>query len=311
MIVSDFFKVEYGQRIYHSKSFLDDKFGKTPLISSGKSDHGFYGIFGIEPLYSNVISVANTGSVGWAFYHNYDCCIDDNCLVLIPKTRMSDQQMVYFAMLLSKDKYRYMYGRQVTPIRIENIKLPDIPNFVIKKEFPNINEVKKPVSNKKVFLSDRKWKWFHCGNLFDIEYGQREYTSKDILDLPNGSVPLISSTGENNGVYGFYSIQPKYSHVLSIARTGSVGATFYHDYDCCISDDCMVLHPIKENLDIFNGLFLSFILGQDKYRYSYARKVTPTRLRESKIKLPVDKNGDPDWQFMKDYIKSLPYSASL
>ena len=29
------------------------------------------------------------------------------------------------------------------------------------------------------------------------------------------------------------------------------------------------------------------------------------------IKLPVDKDGKPDWQFMEDYIKSLPYSVNL
>jgi hypothetical protein len=27
--------------------------------------------------------------------------------------------------------------------------------------------------------------------------------------------------------------------------------------------------------------------------------------------LPVDENNQPDWQFMEDYIKSLPYSKSL
>ena len=36
MIISDLFKVEYGQRDYTSKFFLDDKTGKIPLISSGE-----------------------------------------------------------------------------------------------------------------------------------------------------------------------------------------------------------------------------------------------------------------------------------
>ena len=29
------------------------------------------------------------------------------------------------------------------------------------------------------------------------------------------------------------------------------------------------------------------------------------------IKLPVDTNGNPDWQYMEKYIKSLPYSKTL
>ena len=150
MKISDLFRIEYGQRIYHSKGFLDSKAGKVPLISSGKNEHGWYGVFDIDPIYQNVISVANTGSVGWAFYHNYSCCIDDNCLVLIPKIKISDQQMVFISMLISKDRYRYMYGRQVTPARIEKIELPDIPDFINEKEFPRVAKIKKPVSNKKI-----------------------------------------------------------------------------------------------------------------------------------------------------------------
>ena len=41
------------------------------------------------------------------------------------------------------------------------------------------------------------------------------------------------------------------------------------------------------------------------------RKWRPARMPDSDIKLPVDSNGNPDWQFMENYIKSLPYSGSL
>jgi len=34
-----------------------------------------------------------------------------------------------------------------------------------------------------------------------------------------------------------------------------------------------------------------------------------SRLEKLNIKLPADKNGNPDWKFMEDYIKSLPYSS--
>ena len=34
-------------------------------------------------------------------------------------------------------------------------------------------------------------------------------------------------------------------------------------------------------------------------------------MNETIIQLPVDENDNPDWQFMEDYIKSLPYSKNL
>jgi hypothetical protein len=49
--------------------------------------------------------------------------------------------------------------------------------------------------------------------------------------------------------------------------------------------------------------------------YSFGRSWTGDRLLHTKIKLPVKQNSigkyKPDWQFMEDYIKSLPYSANL
>ena len=34
-------------------------------------------------------------------------------------------------------------------------------------------------------------------------------------------------------------------------------------------------------------------------------------MNKTTIMLPVDGNNHPDWQFMEDYIKSLPYSKNL
>ena len=43
----------------------------------------------------------------------------------------------------------------------------------------------------------------------------------------------------------------------------------------------------------------------------YAGIAKKERLETFKIKLPVDKNKNPDFDFMENYIKSLPYSASM
>ena len=309
--ISDLFSVEYPKTMIFQDQEIDP--AGFPFVSSAGENNGIVGKIkqtANNKLYrGGAITVPLKGSVLDAFYQPNDFYIAHQIAVLYPKRPMSEKELLFYCLCIRKNKFRFSYGRQAD-LTLKDLK---IPAYVPKKflELDVEEPSAKPFSNKKLAFTDRKWNWFGCGSLFEIEYGQREYTSKDILDLPIGGVPLISSTGESNGVYGFYDIQPKYSHVLSIARTGSVGATFYHNYDCCINDDCMVLSLIKEKLNIFRGLFLCYILGQEKYRYSYARKVTPTRMRESKIKLPVDKSGVPDWQFMENYIKSLPYSGAI
>lgn len=141
MKLKDLFIIEYGQREYTSKSFLEDQVGLVPLISSGANNNGFFGRFDIKPKYNRVISVTRTGSVGWAFYHGYDCCIDDNCLVLSPKSVLSEEKMLYLTLLINKDRYRYMYGRQVTPKRIGEIELPNFPDYVNFKKIPNVSKI--------------------------------------------------------------------------------------------------------------------------------------------------------------------------
>ena len=56
-------------------------------------------------------------------------------------------------------------------------------------------------------------------------------------------------------------------------------------------------------------MFIISILNFNQYKYAYGRQLRISRLLDEKIKLPVDKDGKPDWQFMERYIKSLPYSA--
>jgi len=95
MSVNDYFFVQYGQKEYHSKAHLQS--GKTPLISSAARENGFYGFFDIESRFKDVMSYPSTGSIGEARVHDYPCCIDDNCLVLIPKKPLSKTQLYYAA----------------------------------------------------------------------------------------------------------------------------------------------------------------------------------------------------------------------
>lgn len=62
-------------------------------------------------------------------------------------------------------------------------------------------------------------------------------------------------------------------------------------------------------------MFLCALIDKETYRFSYGRAVYSSVAKMIKLKLPAIKNeqGDyePDWQWMEDYIKSLPYSACL
>ena len=60
-------------------------------------------------------------------------------------------------------------------------------------------------------------------------------------------------------------------------------------------------------------MFLIPILQLEAEMYSYGGRkwAVDEQLLKTKIKLPVDDNDNPDWQFMENYVKSLPFSVNL
>jgi hypothetical protein len=49
----------------------------------------------------------------------------------------------------------------------------------------------------------------------------------------------------------------------------------------------------------------------EKYRFNYGRKWHMERMKISKIKVPVGDKGKPDFRFMEQYIKALPFSKQI
>ena len=178
-----------------------------------------------------------------------------------------------------------------------------------------LNKMKFNVSDKteqkeQVELNIKDWKWFYINELFDIKKGERLVKEKRI----EGKIPLITATSENNGVVDFISydkLEKKkkcFENKITIDMFFNV---FYHNYKYFSDDNVHTLIPkFKEN-NSYIFLFLVTILKQLQYKYDYGRQLRLSRLYFDKIKLPTDKNGVPDFGFMENYIKSLPYSSSI
>ena len=65
------------------------------------------------------------------------------------------------------------------------------------------------------------------------------------------------------------------------------------------------MYPKTRVWSEYELLFFSTMLMFDaRGKYSYGRKMRRDTISETLIKLPVDVNGNPDWQFMGNYMKS-------
>lgn len=67
---------------------------------------------------------------------------------------------------------------------------------------------------------------------------------------------------------------------------------------------CIPRNPIST----FAMQFVATVIRQEKYRFSYGRIMSKEAVRNTVIRLPQTPDGEPDWKWMEDYMRSLPYS---
>ena len=60
----------------------------------------------------------------------------------------------------------------------------------------------------------------------------------------------------------------------------------------------------NDNLNEFNGLFISTVLSKVCNKYSYNNMANKDSIKSEVIKLPY-KMDNPDWDYMEKYIRSL------
>lgn len=177
---------------------------------------------------------------------------------------------------------------------------------------------KEPVCDIKIELDPENWKEFRLNELFKIDKGERLVK----LERQLGAIPLLTASAYNNGISNyidhdsFIVTKKKFENKITVDMFCSV---FYHDYPYFSDDNIHTLSFLNTDFDKyydnkFVNLFLVTILKQLQPKFDYGRQVRLKRFEEEVIKLPYKKTMGlivPDFEFMENFIKSLPYSKSI
>lgn len=271
----------------------------------------------------HAVCVTNNGSVGFAYYQaeQFTCSHDVNPLYRLDG-EFTEATGLFVASVIMKDRYRWAYGRKWRPERMvhSTIDLPATPDGKpdwqwMESYIDSLHSEQLSTKNDKhaAPFDTSAWKWFQLGGddgLFDIRKGKR-LTSEDQTE---GDTPYIGAVDSNNGVSNFIGQNPIHEgNTISLSYNGSVGEAFYQPVPYWATDDVNALYLRAEYgiLCPATGLFVCSILKHDRYRYSYGRKWTLDNMNVTKVKLPATPDGKPDWQWMENYIKSLPYGDRL
>lgn len=112
----------YGSKELHDKRWLKE--GNDIIISSSGAENGLYGFYQFAPIYNRpILTCPSTGSISQSFVQEFPCSVDDNTLVFVPKIDTKIEILYYISALIRLDSWRYRYGRQATPTRLNNMKI--------------------------------------------------------------------------------------------------------------------------------------------------------------------------------------------
>ncbi|MBS9779319.1 MAG: N-6 DNA methylase [Moraxellaceae bacterium] len=154
---------------------------------------------------------------------------------------------------------------------------------------------------------NRQCKEFNLTDLFTVRGSKKSFTKHEIND---GEYLYVTTSNKNNGVTSTSDMFTENGNVITI-DSATDGMAFYQERKFVGSDHVEVLEPIDFKLNVYVALYLTSILNLQTFRYGFGRKRSQTRIRQEKLFLPIDKNNKPDWDFMENYIKSLPYAKSI
>lgn len=275
------------------------------------------------------LSLSRVGNSGKTFFQSKDFFVADNAFALKAREDIDERAYIFLSTVLNLETPKYAYGRPIKePIYIQTSVLLPATLDVERNEIYNYSDdgytpdwkymcryieslkskhITTKIKQSLTPLNVSSWKEFSLGELFKIEKGKR-LTKADMID---GTDNYLGAIDNNNGVRQKITADRLWeSNCITVNYNGSVGEAFYQSKPFWASDDVNILYPNGWELNKYIGLFIATVIKTERPKYNYGRKWKKEVMQKSVIRLP-SKNGEPDWAYMENYIKSLPYSDRI
>ena len=290
-----------------------------PFVSRTACNNGVVArvspIQGVDPNPQHTLSLAGGGSVLSCFYQDEPYYSGRDLFILSPIEEMTKEEMILYSYVISTNKYKYNYGRQANKT-FQDLMLPELNEI---KELVEITinadyKLKRtPLSPIGITFDSVKWDWFDVKEIFPRIEKCKCSNATELLE-DGDDIAYIGAKKSDNGVMRYV----KYDETLVTEGNcivfigdgqGSVGYCIYHPKD--FFGSTTLVAGYNPHLNQYIAQFLIAILDKERYRYSFGRKYNKAAITSTKIKLPSKSDGSPNWEFMENYIKSLPYSANI
>ena len=319
---SDIFtSIQRGKRLKKD----DHRPGGMPYVSSSANNNGIDGFIGNTDgvrIFEDCISLANSGSVGSAFFQAYAFVASDH-VTKLERTGLGRYAYLFLLPIISRLSEKYSFNREINDTRLSRERLllpvqsdgtPDwefMSAFMQRVEHETLSKALAFFRSKEcdnMLMGGGKMLPFYIGDVLSIENGVRLTKA----DMREGIRPFIGASESNNGVTGFIdnTNSSLASNVLGVNYNGSVGFSFYHPYEALFSDDVKrVRWKDEEANNKYTLLYLSTAISQQKRKYAYGYKFNAQRMKRQLILLPALADGTPDYAFIEHTMRVMEYQT--
>lgn len=148
------------------------------------------------------------------------------------------------------------------------------------------------------------WGSYRLDDLFDFHLSKDDFQPKNLV---YGSTPLISAGKEKNGIASYVKDDIAKKWDSGSITVDMFGKAFYQNTPFfCVSHGRVNILTPKKPISSNVGLYLACVIETvASKKYQFSEMCTGRKLREDIIKLPIDNNGKPDWQYMEEYMKNI------
>jgi hypothetical protein len=311
--LSEIFDIVYGNQFDLNKMLVSND-SSINFVSRGATNLGVVSkvdrFNDKEPFPAGCITVALGGSVLSSFVQTNKFYTGQNIKVLKPKSKMSFELLVYYALCIEKNKFRYSsHGREAN-VTLNDIIVPtcnEIPfdrNFNINDEIDNL---KTPKNNNQILLNNIVFKNFLIKDIFEVT-GTKTTPKQQLIKIGKGEYPYITTSSKNFGQNGKFNYFTENGHVLTIESAVN-GVCFYQENKFSASDHVEKLTSKYEVSKEFL-IYVSVLINKQTFRFNYGRKANQDRIKNMIISLPII-NDEINYKFTDDFIGSLEYSGQI
>ena len=308
------------------------KDGDVPLITPSNYNNGL--LKRISSKSNSTKYSANTLTVdmfGNAYYHDeeYFVTAHGHVNVLLPKFKINRNIGCFIATTLKvmfKSKYTFSEMCTQKVLKREIISLPvsddgepdwDYINVYMERIMDETTiklEKLKEVKERKHIISVDKWGEFKVEDLLamqsqselnPIEAFKKNKSTSDI------KYPFYGQSSENNGIIDYYYLGEELLNnkdgLPSIMIHSNTHRAYYVDTPFYLKDGHGATTIFtKKGLTYYATLFLIAVLNKTMdEKFDYDIKATKERLKELIVRIPIKENGEPNWEYMEEYMKNM------